>query len=123
MDFERLTEWMCKEFLLEGVSICRVYHSPYHPVHGLGKYKKDDFSRKPHPGMLLQAQRDLDLDLETSIFIGDKTTDMQAGIAAGVGCNVFFGSREPKDGSKLDGVMYETSLKGSKKYLYDGVKL
>ena len=114
---------MCKEFLLEGVSICRVYHSPYHPVHGLGKYKKDDFSRKPHPGMLLQAQRDLDLDLETSIFIGDKTTDMQAGIAAGVGCNVFFGSREPKDGSKLDGVMYETSLKGSKKYLYDGVKL
>ena len=36
-EFERLTEWMCNQFLLEGISISKVYHSPYHPVYGLGK--------------------------------------------------------------------------------------
>lgn len=122
-DFELLTDWMCDQFLREGILICRVYHSPYHPVHGLGKYKKDDFSRKPHPGMLLQAQKELDVDLGRSVFIGDKYTDMQAGIAAGVGCNVLLGSSDRKNCMELDRVMYESSLKDSKKYLYHGVDL
>lgn len=41
--------------------------------------------RKPRPGMLLQAARDLGLDLPASILIGDSLTDIQAGLAAGVG--------------------------------------
>jgi D-glycero-D-manno-heptose 1,7-bisphosphate phosphatase len=40
--------------------------------------------RKPQPGMLLQAARDLDLDLTQSIMIGDAVTDLQAARAAGV---------------------------------------
>ena len=40
--------------------------------------------RKPRPGMLLRASRELDLDLSDAIFIGDSITDMQAGLAAGV---------------------------------------
>jgi D-glycero-D-manno-heptose 1,7-bisphosphate phosphatase len=40
--------------------------------------------RKPKPGMLLAAARKADLDLTQSWFIGDTTTDVQAGIAAGV---------------------------------------
>jgi D-glycero-D-manno-heptose 1,7-bisphosphate phosphatase len=39
--------------------------------------------RKPRPGMLLRASRELDLDLSDSVFIGDSITDMQAGLAAG----------------------------------------
>jgi D-glycero-D-manno-heptose 1,7-bisphosphate phosphatase len=35
--------------------------------------------------MLVQAARDLDLDLARSAFIGDHATDIQAGHRAGVG--------------------------------------
>jgi histidinol phosphatase-like enzyme len=40
--------------------------------------------RKPRPGMLLRASRELGLDMNDAIFIGDSITDMQAGSAAGV---------------------------------------
>jgi len=116
-EFERLTEWMCNQFLLEGISISKVYHSPYHPVYGLGKYKKDDSSRKPNPGMLLQAQKELDVDLGKSIFIGDKSTDMQAGISAGIGYNILLGSSDLQGCLELGSIIYVSTLKDSKIYL------
>jgi D-glycero-D-manno-heptose 1,7-bisphosphate phosphatase len=39
--------------------------------------------RKPKPGMLLDAARDLDLDLAASWMVGDRWRDIEAGIAAG----------------------------------------
>jgi D-glycero-D-manno-heptose 1,7-bisphosphate phosphatase len=41
--------------------------------------------RKPKPGLLLQAARELHIDLASSVMIGDAVTDLQAGQAAGVG--------------------------------------
>ena len=40
--------------------------------------------------MILSAQKDLDIDLGRSVLVGDKESDMQAGIAAGVGTNLLF---------------------------------
>ncbi len=40
--------------------------------------------RKPSPQMLLQAARALNLDLQRSLLIGDRLSDLQAGAAAGV---------------------------------------
>lgn len=88
MQFHQLTDWMCHRFCEEGAPIDRVYFSPYHPTAGLGEYRQDHVSRKPRPGMLLQAQRELALDLSASILIGDKQSDIQAGIAAGVRRNL-----------------------------------
>jgi len=88
--FHLLTSWMCEEFINAGAPIDKVYFSPFHPTEGLGKYKKDDFSRKPNPGMILQAKQELGLDLGNSILIGDKASDIQAGIAAGLGLNILF---------------------------------
>ena len=90
--FHQLTAWMCNEFLNEGVSIHKVYYSPFHPTEGFGEYKKDDFSRKPNPGMLMQAQQEFNLDLCNSILIGDKASDIQACIAAGVG-SIYYSRR------------------------------
>lgn len=39
--------------------------------------------RKPNPGMLFQAQRDFDLDLTRTLFIGDDDCDREASLAAG----------------------------------------
>lgn len=102
--FHQLTEWMCKQFSNEGATIEKVYFSPFHPSEGLGEYKKDDISRKPNPGMLIQAQHELNLDLANSILIGDKASDIQAGIAAGVGLNILFTQKPPAD---LRGLPYQ----------------
>ena len=58
-------------------------------MHGVGLYKKDDISRKPRPGMLLAAKSEFDLDLSESVLVGDKASDIKAGISAGVGANLY----------------------------------
>ena len=103
--FHNLTKWMCDEFLNVGAPIEKVYFSPFHPTFGLGNYKKDDISRKPRPGMINQAQQEMNLDLENSILIGDKASDIKAGIAAGVGHNILFAQNQP---SELIGLPYQT---------------
>lgn len=119
--FHQLTDWMCQKFSAAGAPISRVYFSPYHPTAGLGKYLKDDISRKPHPGMLLQAQKDLSIDLSCSVLIGDKVSDIQAGTTAGVGANLLFAAERPKE---LDGLKYEliATLGEAKPYLQRGVQ-
>ena len=101
--FDELTGWMCNEFARQGAPIAQVYFSPYHPTEGLGSYRKDDVSRKPHPGMILQAQAEFGLDLASSILIGDKASDIRAGIAAGVGHNILLA---PSDPGELRGTAY-----------------
>lgn len=44
--------------------------------------------RKPKPGMLLAAARDLDIDLASSFLVGDRWRDIQAG--QGAGCRTVF---------------------------------
>ena len=107
--FHQLTSWMCREFLNAGAPIEKVYFSPFHPTEGLGEYKKDHISRKPRPGMIHQAQREMNLDLRKSILIGDNASDIQAGLVAGVGTNLLF-SQQPLP--ELTGLPYQiiTSL-------------
>jgi D-glycero-D-manno-heptose 1,7-bisphosphate phosphatase len=44
--------------------------------------------RKPRPGLLLRAARDLQIDLESSFMIGDRWRDVEAGRRAG--CKTFY---------------------------------
>ena len=74
------------------IHIARVYYCPYHPTHGVGGYKYDSLDRKPQPGMLLRAQADLDLDLTSSVLIGDQPSDIYAAKAAGVGTKILLRS-------------------------------
>lgn len=49
--------------------------------------------RKPSPAMLLDAAQQLNLSLSRSVMIGDRLSDIQAGVAAGVAlvCHVLSG--------------------------------
>ena len=89
-DFLDLTEWMCGIFAAQGAAIDKVYFCPFHPEFGIGRYKVDSPFRKPGPGMILQAAREFGVDLKNSVLVGDKESDMEAGLAAGVGCNLFY---------------------------------
>ena len=94
--YEDLTRWMCDRFEAEHTAIARVYHCPYHPLHGIGEYRRDHPWRKPNPGMILQALSDLDLDPAQSAILGDKMSDIEAGEAAGIGLRVLVGSSDAK---------------------------
>lgn len=96
-DFFKLTEWMRERFEAEGVPLTDVFHCPFHPEHGIGRYKKDSFDRKPNPGMLFRAAEKHGLDLKHSIMIGDKDSDMQAAQKAGVGTRCHYLADEYKE--------------------------
>ena len=87
-DFSRLTDWMLAAFQKEGITIRQVYYCPFHVDGVVDEFTGESEMRKPNPGMLLQAQKDHDLDLTQSIMIGDKESDVEAGKRAGVGCTV-----------------------------------
>lgn len=115
-DFHQLTDWMCAQFEMRGAKIDAVYFCPFHPEHGVGKYRQDNVCRKPGPGMLLQAQKELSVDLKRSILVGDKPSDIQAGSRAGVGMLLYYGdATETVDSvqiSRLDQVIpYFVSVK------------
>ena len=97
--FHTLTDWMKYQFAEHGGKIDAVYFCPYHPEHAIGVYCRESEFRKPAPGMLLQAQRELDIDLSRSIFVGDKPSDMRAGRAAGLGRLLLFGIADLSPGS------------------------
>jgi histidinol-phosphate phosphatase family protein len=63
--------------LAENGRVDGVYLCPHGPEDGCE-------CRKPRPGLLLQAARELSLDLKRSWMIGDAWSDLQAGAAAGV---------------------------------------
>lgn len=73
------------ESLLAGydISLSGIYICPHHPTCGQGEYLVDCECRKGKPGLLLQAAKELNIDLPHSFMIGDKLADIQAGTAAG----------------------------------------
>ncbi len=66
----------------------RIYYCPHHPEKGFpgerADLKIDCDCRKPKPGLVRRAQRELNIDLAHSWFIGDTTTDVQTARHAGV---------------------------------------
>lgn len=86
----RLVDKICRN----GGRIDGVYMCPHAP-------KDSCHCRKPKPGLLLEAARELDLDLEKSILIGDAISDLQAGQAAGLKHTILVRTGRGKDQEKL----------------------
>jgi len=94
-DFAALMSWMRSEFAARQTPLDAVYYSPYHPHHGIGDYKREHEDRKPGPGMILRAAKDLDLDLTQSIMVGDRCSDVAAANAAGLRQAFLIAGTEP----------------------------
>jgi D-glycero-D-manno-heptose 1,7-bisphosphate phosphatase len=81
-------------FAREGVAFAGAYYCPHAPEASCS-------CRKPAPGLLLDAARELGLDLATSVMIGDKASDVTAGLAAGCRHIIRFGpDTDGADGSQ-----------------------
>ncbi len=70
--------------LLAPVPIAAFYFCPFHPKGSVPGYAHEHPWRKPAPGMILAAARDLSLDLPGSWLIGDAPRDVEAGLNAGL---------------------------------------
>lgn len=68
----------------EGTELDGIYYCPHHPKGAIAPYNIEHDWRKPAPGMLLAAARDLGLDLPRSWLIGDSERDAAAAISAGI---------------------------------------
>jgi len=68
----------------DGAQLEAIYHCPHHPTEGVGAGRTECSCRKPKPGLVLQAARELGLDLEHSWMVGDAARDLEAGWSAGV---------------------------------------
>ncbi len=73
---------------LDAIKVC--YHSQ----------SEGCLCRKPKPGMLLEASQELGIDLKQSIMVGDRSSDILAGIAAGCRRTILidYGYSEPQLG-------------------------
>jgi D-glycero-D-manno-heptose 1,7-bisphosphate phosphatase len=77
-DFQRVNAWMLQRLASNDIIISGVYYCPHTPETGCT-------CRKPAPGLILQAQREHQLDLPRSWLVGDKSSDIEAAHRAGVG--------------------------------------
>jgi D-glycero-D-manno-heptose 1,7-bisphosphate phosphatase len=82
-DVHELHRHLDRELASHGATIDAYYYCPHHPEKGRGSYLRECACRKPLPGMLLQAAADFSLELHSSFLVGDKSSDIQAGVAAG----------------------------------------
>jgi D-glycero-D-manno-heptose 1,7-bisphosphate phosphatase len=65
------------------VPLAGFYYCPHHPEGSVAPYAVDCDCRKPAPGLLLRAARDLDIAIERSWMIGDILNDVEAAHRAG----------------------------------------
>lgn len=98
-DFQALSTQMQVCLRDAGVDLVGVFYCPHHPDGSVEAYTQVCTCRKPAPGLLLDAARQLDVSLSNSLMVGDKLSDMQAAEAAGVEQRFHLTNAEPYMGS------------------------
>ena len=67
----------------KGAYVDAIYYCPHHPESGfeneIKELKITCECRKPHPGLLLQAKEDFNIDMSKSFMVGDSSRDIEAG--------------------------------------------
>ena len=71
---------MKQMFADAGAVITDFYYCPYHPTKGQGKYLRVSDCRKPKSGMFFDAAKDYEVKLENCYMVGDKLSDVEAGL-------------------------------------------
>jgi D-glycero-D-manno-heptose 1,7-bisphosphate phosphatase len=64
---------------MAGAHLDGIYYCPHHPDVGSPPYRQKCRCRKPGPGMIEEAVRDLDIDPSPSYIVGDRGNDIEFG--------------------------------------------
>jgi D-glycero-D-manno-heptose 1,7-bisphosphate phosphatase len=81
--FERIRDTMKKRLAKKGAFLDAEYYCFHHPEAKVRRLKANCSCRKPQPGLILQAAKEMSIDLSRSWMIGDGLTDVKAGRDAG----------------------------------------
>ncbi len=82
-DVRAVHEFLRGEFARRGAVLDAFYYCPHHPEAEIERYRRRCRCRKPAPGLLRRAARELGLDLTRSVMLGDTLRDVEAGRRAG----------------------------------------
>jgi D,D-heptose 1,7-bisphosphate phosphatase len=74
---------LCELLMKYGINLSGFYYCPHHPEGITEKYTSVCKCRKPAPGLLFKAAKELNIDLSRSWMIGDILNDVEAGERAG----------------------------------------
>lgn len=83
-DVQRLHQWMNQQLAMQQAHIDDFFYCPHHSVGTIPLYTKTCSCRKPHTGMIEQAQKKYAIDMKKSFLVGDKTSDMECAKNAGI---------------------------------------
>lgn len=88
------------------------YYCPHHPQAVLEEYRRVCDCRKPEAGLILKAISDFaafgaEIEPEKSVAVGNRRSDLLAGINAGIKKTVLIGSDEP-DAEEIASAHYDT---------------
>jgi D-glycero-D-manno-heptose 1,7-bisphosphate phosphatase len=78
-----MTEKMRAALASQGAHLDGIYYCLHHPTAAVPRYRRRCGCRKPKPGLLRLAARELHLDTTRSFMLGDSISDIEAGKAAG----------------------------------------
>jgi D-glycero-D-manno-heptose 1,7-bisphosphate phosphatase len=74
---------MVRQLAAAGARLDGLYVCLHHPDEGEPPYRMNCDCRKPRPGLLQRAARELRLDLAGSVMVGDKISDVAVGQSVG----------------------------------------
>jgi D-glycero-D-manno-heptose 1,7-bisphosphate phosphatase len=84
-DMHALHGRMAQDLAAVGGHIDAFYFAPHHPEAADDAYRHPDPpDRKPNPGMILRALAEWPIDRARSILVGDKPSDLEAALRAGI---------------------------------------
>jgi len=93
-EVHKLHEEIDRRLAVNEARIDRYYICPHYPDADHENYGVTCDCRKGQPGMLLQAAMELGIDLKRSFMIGDKQSDVEAGLKAGC-TSILLAERSP----------------------------
>ncbi len=83
-DVHTLHDHMRRELEEHGAHVDRFYFCPFHPEGVIPEYRRASRCRKPNAGMLEQGMSDWELGPDECVMVGDKNSDVEAGLSLGV---------------------------------------
>ena len=73
-----------EELALQNARLDGIFYCAHHPSVGEPPYRVDCDCRKPKAGLIKQASKDFDIDLQTSWMVGDRYSDIELAHNAGI---------------------------------------
>ena len=101
-EVDALHAFMQRELSEVGAHIDAFYYCPHHPAGTVAEFSIVCDCRKPQPGLILRACRELDIDPAQSILIGDSKRDIESAEAARLRAGIFFTGNNLLDAVKAE---------------------